>query len=145
MDKLVELMKKLLADLSAYRIKTQYYHWNVEGPNFKEYHNFLNDIYEAAHSDVDDVAEHIRALDAYAPGSLARFQELTSIQDETTVPAAIEMLSRTYADNQKVLASAKAACVVADELGQHGVLNFLEGLIDSYEKQAWMLRVTIKR
>lgn len=145
MDKLIELMKKLLADVSAYRIKTQYYHWNVEGPNFKEYHGFFGDIYGQASDDVDDVAEHIRALGAYSPGSLGRFQQLTSIQDENTVPAAMEMLNRTYADNQKVLASAKAACAVADELGEHGVLNYLEGFIDSYEKQAWMLRATTKR
>lgn len=145
MDKLIELMKKLLADLSAYRIKTQYYHWNIEGPNFKEYHGFLGEIYGTASDDVDDVAEHIRALDAYAPGSLKRFAELTSITDETTIPPAIEMMARTYADNQKILASAKAACAVAEELKEHGVLNFLEGLIDAYEKQAWMLRATTKR
>lgn len=145
MDKLVELMKRLLADLSAYRIKSQYYHWNIEGPDFKQYHSFFGEIYDKASDDVDDVAEHIRALNSYAPGSLKRFSELTSIQDETTIPDALEMLNRTYGDNQIVLASARAACVVADELGQHGQLNFLEGLIDSYEKQAWMLRSTTKR
>jgi starvation-inducible DNA-binding protein len=145
MDKLIELMKKLLADLSAYRIKTQYYHWNIEGPNFREYHAFLNEIYDSAAEDVDSVAEHIRALDAYAPGSLGRFMELTSIKDESTVPDALEMISRTYQDNQKVLAAAKAACSVAQDLGEHGVLNFLEGLIDAYEKQAWMLRSTTKK
>lgn len=145
MDKLIELMKKLLADLSAYRIKTQYYHWNVEGPNFNEYHALFSGIYTAADADVDTVAEHIRALNAYAPGSLGRFAQLTSIQDENTVPVAIEMVARTYADNQKILTSAKAACAVAEELKEHGVLNFLEGIIDSYEKQAWMLRATTKR
>ena len=145
MDKLVDLLKRLLADLSAYRIKTQYYHWNIEGPNFNEYHSFLNGIYDAASDDVDSVAEHIRALNAYAPGSFRRFLELTTIQDEDTIPIAIEMLARTYADNQKILASAKAAHTAADELGERGVVNFLEGLIDAYEKQAWMLRATTKR
>lgn len=145
MDKLIEMMKKLLADLSAYRIKTQYYHWNVEGPNFQEYHAFFATIYTAADADIDLVAEHIRALDAYAPGSLKRFAELTSIVDENTVPSAIEMLTRTYGDNQKIITTAKSACAVAEELKEHGVLNFLEGLIDAYEKQAWMLRATTKR
>jgi starvation-inducible DNA-binding protein len=145
MDKLVDLLKRLLADLSAYRIKTQYYHWNVEGPNFNEYHSFFSGIYDAASDDVDTVAEHIRALNAYAPGSFRRFLELTTIQDEDTVPIAIEMIARTYADNQKILASAKAAHTAADELGERGVVNFLEGIIDAYEKQAWMLRATTKR
>lgn len=145
MDKLIDLMKKLLADLSAYRIKTQYYHWNVEGPNFSEYHAFFATIYTAADADIDPLAEHIRALGAYAPGSLGRFHQLTTIQDEDTVPVATEMLNRTYADNQKIIASAKAAVTIADELDQRGIVNYLEGLIDAYEKQAWMLRAITKR
>lgn len=145
MEKLVELMKRLLADVFAFRLKSQYYHWNVEGPDFKQYHDLFGDIYTSADGDVDTVAEHIRALDAYAPGSFKRFMELTVITDEETVPAAIEMVNRVYQDNQKIIASAKAAHAVAEELGQHGIINFLEGLIDAYEKQAWMLRATTKR
>ena len=145
MEKLVELMKSLLADVAAYKIKTQYYHWNVEGPDFVQYHGLFSDVYTAADGDIDIVAEHIRALDAYAPGSLKRFAELTTITDEDTIPAAIEMVNRTYQDNQKIIASAKAAHAAAEELGQFGIINFLEGLIDAYEKQAWMLRATTKR
>lgn len=145
MEKLIELMKRLLADVFAFRLKGQYYHWNVEGPDFKQYHDLFSDVYTAADGDVDNVAEHIRALDVYAPGSLKRFMELTSITDEDTIPAALEMVNRLYQDNQKIIASAKAAHAVAEELGQYGIINFLEGLIDAYEKQAWMLRATIKR
>lgn len=145
MEKLVELMKRLLANLAAYKIKTQYYHWNVEGPDFVQYHGLLGDVYGAAEGDIDTVAEHIRALDAYAPGSLKRFAELTNIADEDTIPAALEMINRTYQDNQKIIAAAKAAHAAAEELGESGVINFLEGLIDAYEKQAWMLRAITKR
>lgn len=145
MDKLIEDMKRLLADVYAYGLKAQNYHWNVEGPNFMEYHALFADVYSKASGDVDTVAEHIRALDAYAPGSLGRFKELTSIQDETTIPVAIEMVSRLHSDNAKVLSAAKIAHITAEELKQLGVVNFLEGLIDEYEKQAWMLRSITKR
>jgi starvation-inducible DNA-binding protein len=145
MEKLIELMKRLLADVFTYGLKAQYFHWNVEGPDFKEYHNFFGEIYAAANEDHDTVAEHIRALDSYAPGSLKRFMELTNINDEDTIPAALEMFSRIYQDNQKIIAAARLAHAAAEEIGQYGVINFLEGLIDSYEKQAWMLRSTIKR
>jgi starvation-inducible DNA-binding protein len=145
MDELIEQMKKLLADVYAYGLKAQNFHWNVEGPDFIQYHGLFSDVYEKAAGDVDKVAEHIRALDAYAPASFSRFQELTSIKDETTIPIAIEMVNRLYQDNMKVLTTVKTACATAEELKQHGVLNFLEGLIDEYEKQAWMLRSTVKR
>lgn len=145
MDKLIELLKRVLADTSAFRIKAQYYHWNVEGPFFKEYHALFSDLYTAADENVDDIAEHIRALGAYAPGSLSRFLALTSIQDEDTIPDAWEMINRISEDNKKLHAGLTAAHAVADELGQSGVVNFLEGLIDANEKTQWMLRATLKR
>ena len=145
MDELIVEMKRLLATVYAYGLKAQNFHWNVEGPDFIQYHEFFGGIYEKAAADVDTVAEHIRALNSYTPASFGRFQELSDIEDETTIPLAIEMVNRLYQDNQKVLSSAKIACATADELKQHGVLNFLEGLIDEYEKQAWMLRSTVKR
>lgn len=145
MEKLVDLMKRLLADTFAFRLKAQYYHWNVEGPDFKQYHDLFSDLYTAADGNIDDIAEHIRALDAYAPGSFKRYMELTVINDEDTIPPALEMINRIAADNVKLHASLTAAHKVADELGQRGVVNFLEGLLDANEKTQWMLRATLKR
>ncbi len=145
MDELIELMKKLLADTFAFRVKAQYYHWNVEGPDFMQYHDLFGKLYTTADADVDTIAEHIRALDSYAPGSFKRFMELTSIEGEETVPAALEMINRIAADNLKLHASMTAAHVVADEIGQNGIVNFLEGLLDANEKTQWMLRSVLKR
>lgn len=145
MEKLVELMKRLLADSFAFRLKAQYYHWNVEGPDFPQYHDLFGKLYEAADDNVDTIAEHIRALGAYAPGSFGRFMELTQIQDETIVPDAWEMINRIAQDNMRVHATLTAAHAVADELGQRGIVNFLEGLLDENEKTQWMLRSTLKR
>lgn len=145
MDKLIEALKRVLADTFAFRIKAQYYHWNVEGPDFKQYHDLFSDLYTSADANIDDIAEHIRALDAYAPGSFGRFAQLTSIQDENTIPAPLEMVARIAADNQKLHTGLMTAHAIADELGQRGVVNFLEGLLDHNEKTQWMLRSTIKR
>lgn len=145
MDKLIEAMKRLLADVSAFRIKSQYYHWNVEGPNFLQYHGLFSDLYTSANENVDDIAEHIRALGAYSPGALGRFLELTSIQDENTIPEAWEMINRIAQDNQKVHARLTICHALADELNQRGVVNFLEGLLDANEKDQWKLRSTLKR
>lgn len=145
MDKLIELMKRVLADTFAFRLKAQYYHWNVEGPDFVQYHDLFGKLYTAADADVDTIAEHIRALGAYSPGSFGRFQALTSIQDEETIPEAWEMINRIAEDNKKLHAGLMAAHAVADELGQRGVVNFLEGLLDANEKTQWMLRATLKR
>lgn len=145
MNELVELMKKVLADTFAFRLKAQYYHWNVEGPDFKQYHDLFSDLYTAADGNVDDIAEHIRALGSYAPGSFSRYQALTVIENEETVPEALEMIKRIADDNKKLHSGLMAAHSAADELGQRGVVNFLEGLIDANEKTQWMLRATLKK
>lgn len=145
MEKLVELMKRVLADTFAFRLKAQYYHWNVEGPDFMQYHGLFSKLYTEADENVDAIAEHIRALGAYSPGSFGRFMELSQIQDETAVPEAWEMINRIAQDNMRVHATLTAAHGVADELGQRGIVNFLEGLLDENEKTQWMLRSTLKR
>lgn len=145
MDKLIDALKKLLADTFAFRLKAQYYHWNVEGADFVQYHKFLGDIYEAADADVDTIAEHIRALGAYTPGSFARFSALTTIEDEETIPLAVEMINRLSRDNKTLHASMTEAHTFAEAQGQRGVVNFLEGLLDANEKTQWMLNSIIKR
>lgn len=145
MDKLIEALKRVLADTFAFRLKAQYYHWNVEGPDFKQYHDLFSDLYTSSDADIDAIAEHIRALDAYAPGSFGRYSELTSIQDENTVPNALEMINRISEDNKKLHVGLMTVHKLADDLGQRGVVNFIEGLLDANEKTQWMLRATLKK
>jgi starvation-inducible DNA-binding protein len=145
MDKLIESLKVLLADTFAFRLKSQYYHWNVEGADFVQYHKFLGDLYEAADADVDTIAEHIRALGAYAPGSFGRFSTLTAIEDEENIPLAVEMINRLSRDNKTLHASMMTAHAAAEEQNQRGVVNFIEGLLDANEKTQWMLNSIIKR
>jgi starvation-inducible DNA-binding protein len=86
MEQLVEALKKAQATSFAFYLKAHNYHWNVEGSNFAEYHEFLKGLYEEVFGAVDTIAELIRTLDAYAPGSFTRFQQLSVIEDELSVP-----------------------------------------------------------
>ena len=137
-------MKKVLADTFALYLKAHQYHWNVEGQNFPQYHEFFGNLYEEIHGAVDPIAEHIRSLDAYAPGSFTRFMELTDIEDETTVPAGVEMARRLMTDNERVLATLNVAFKLADQFDKQGLADFLAGRIDIHNKHAWMLRSITK-
>ena len=87
MEQLVEALKKAQATSFAFYLKAHNFHWNVEGSNFAEYHEFLGDLYAEVFGAVDAIAEHCRTLDAYVPGSFSRFQQLSSIDDELSVPS----------------------------------------------------------
>ena len=140
MEELVESLKKALASSFAFYLKAHNYHWNVEGHSFSEYHTFLGDLYAEVWGAVDLIAEHIRTLDAYAPGSFTRFQQLSSIEDEMSVPTGRAMMAKLYADNQRIISDLMAAHRAAEAMGKRGIVNFLEDRIDIHEKHGWMLR-----
>ena len=77
MEELVNRMKVVLATSFSFYLKAHYYHWNVEGIHFSQYHQFFAELYQEIHESIDQTAEQIRALDAYAPGSLKRYKELS--------------------------------------------------------------------
>ena len=141
---LADTAKVALADTFAFYLKTHNFHWNIEGPNFAQYHDFLNELYNEVFEAVDSIAEHIRTLDVYVPGSFSRFSELATIEDETKVPTAINMLKKLEADNQKVITSLTAAYSDAEKEKKVGFSNFLQDRIDIHEKHGWMLRALTK-
>ena len=144
METLQEMMKKILADTFALYLKAHNYHWNVEGSNFPQYHEFFGNLYEELHGAIDPIAEEIRSLDTYAPGSFTRFMELTDIEDEVSVPAGVEMARRLMTDNEKVLGTLNIAFKIAEQLDKQGLADFLAGRIDVHNKHQWMLRSITK-
>lgn len=144
MDELINLMRKALADSFAFYLKAHNFHWNVEGSGFKQFHDLFGGIYEEVWDAVDGIAEHIRTLDAYAPGSLAKFSELTTVVDSNNAPTALSMVRELQTDNQKVIDSLSHAQKIADRFSKVGLSNYLQDRIDAHEKHGWMLRATLK-
>ena len=145
MDELVQAMKKSLADTFAFYLKAHGFHWNVEGPNFPQYHALFETIYSEVYGSIDQFAEEIRAMDAYAPASFARYSELTSLEDEIKILNAQGMLEKLLADNNVVLASLEQAYELAEVAHNHGLSNFLAERQDAHKKHAWQLRATLKQ
>jgi starvation-inducible DNA-binding protein len=143
MDSLLEALKKVLADSFAFYLKTHYFHWNVTGDDFYQLHLLFEQIYTDVYESVDTTAEHIRALNAFAPGSFSRFSALTSIADELTIPDCQEMLMILINDNTLVLNSLTAAYTQADSINEIGVANYLQDRIIQHKKHGWMLRASI--
>jgi starvation-inducible DNA-binding protein len=142
---LVDDLKRVQADTFALYAKAHYYHWNVEGPDFVQYHEFLAKIYEELFAAVDVIAEEVRALQSYAPGVHRMLMELTKIQDDNSIPAALDMFKRLLADNDTVMEGLLTAYMSADAAGEVGLSNFLQDRYDAHKKLAWMLRSLIKQ
>ena len=141
---LVDLMKKVLANNFALYLKAHGFHWNVEGPDFAQYHEFFGNFYEEVYGAVDSIAEHIRALDAYAPNTFERYTELSDIKSEERILQAGQMIQQLSNDNQTMIQSLISAYRAAEESVELGLANFIQDRIDQHKKHAWMLKAFSK-
>lgn len=139
-QQLAEQLKVCLADSFAFYLKAHNYHWNVEGPDFYQYHEFFGEIYTEVLGAIDTLAEQIRTLDVYAPGTLTRMKELTSVVEDEALPSPVMMSRNLYDENNKVLASLLLGYKMAEDLSELGISNFLQDRIQAHQKHAWFLR-----
>ena len=144
MDKFINQLKIAFASQYAFAIKAQNYHWNVEGIDFYQKHKMFQKIYEEVYGAVDDFAENIRKIKAYTPASLYRFSALAAIDDELEILDPQVMVAELLRDAEKMQEIMKVLFVEAENLGHHGLSNFLADRQDAFAKHAWFLRSTAK-
>ena len=142
---LADALKTLLATEYAFSIKSQLFHWNVEGPDFAQLHEFFGNLYEEVYNgSIDRTAEYIRALGDYSPGSFERFAELSEIKGQTKIPRARLMIEELLANNTQLLELLNRCFAVAESENQQGIANFIAERIDAQQKHGWMLRSFLK-
>ena len=141
---IAEGLSHVLADSYALYLKTHNFHWNVEGPRFRELHLMFEEQYTELATAVDEIAERIRALGQYAPGGFGQFARLTSLKDEDAVPTAEQMVSRLAEDHEAVGKTIYTILPMAQEAGDEVTAGFLIERLTVHEKTCWMLRSMIK-
>jgi starvation-inducible DNA-binding protein len=137
-------LKTAFASEFSFYLKAHNFHWNVEGPLFESLHALFERIYLEVYGSIDTFAEHLRALQIYAPGSLQKFSMLTNVRDENDVPGFHEMLSELLQDSEKMANIFRITFEMAEQNGDHGLSNFLADRQDAHKKHSWMLRASLK-
>lgn len=138
-------LSKLLADSYTLYLKTHNYHWNVTGPMFSTLHVMFEQQYTELAMAVDQIAERIRALGVYAPGSYRRYSELTDIEEETGNPDAEEMVKQLVIGQETVARTARSVFPVAEKANDEPTADLLTQRMQLHEKNAWMLRSLIEK
>ncbi len=141
---LADNLKILLGSQFAYYSKAHGFHWNVEGSDFYQYHTFFQVIYEDAYSAIDPIAEYIRNLGEYAPGSLQRFVELSIIPGQAKIPKAHLMIEELIADSQTLANLLNQCFIDATQENKQDIANFIGERLGQTNKFAWQLRSTLK-
>lgn len=138
-------LSRLLADSYILFLKTHNYHWNVTGPMFNSLHMMFEQQYTELFTAVDDIAERIRSLGEFAPGSFQRFNQLSQIQEEQDTPDADTMIRNLIAGQEAVVKTAREVVKIADAANDEPTLDLLTQRMQVHEKTAWMLRSLIAK
>ena len=144
MEHLQKAAKIAFASQFNFYLKAAFFHWNVEGIHFQELHALFERIYVEVYETVDEFAEKIRTLGAYAPASNSRVSVLSQIPEETEVLPAEAMVTELLQDADNMVLILKRVYDIAEAEGEHGFSNFLAERMDAFRKHAWMLRATSK-
>ena len=138
-------LSRFLADTYTLYLKTHGFHWNVTGSMFNALHTMFETQYTEMWAAVDVIAERIRALDAFAPGSYADFAKLTSLKETSgTPPNAKDMIAQLLEGNEAVVRTARDLFPVAEKCNDEATLDLLTQRIQLHEKTAWMLRSLLR-
>jgi len=133
-------LSRLLADSYMLYLKTHNYHWNVTGELFHPLHEQFEHQYTELAEAIDEIAERIRALGHKAPGSFKEFSTLTSIQEDTEKPKALEMVRRLALANEQVIRTAREALEAPKEADDEATIDLITQRLHVHSKAAWMLR-----
>jgi starvation-inducible DNA-binding protein len=137
-------LSKLLADTYSLYLKTHSFHWNVTGPQFNSLHLMFETQYNELWLAADEVAERIRTLDVFAPGSYSQFAKLSSIKEESGVPEWKEMVNQLVEGHEIAAATARDTLKAANAAGDDGTADMVTGRLQAHEKTAWMLRSLLR-
>ncbi|MGH9901085.1 MAG: Dps family protein [Pyrinomonadaceae bacterium] len=133
-------LSKLLADTYTLYLTTHNFHWNVTGPMFRTLHVMFEEQYNELWTANDLVAERIRALGVFAPGSYKEFSRLASIAEADGVPAATDMIRLLVEGHETAARTARAVLSTAERANDAPTADLLTERLQMHEKTAWMLR-----
>jgi starvation-inducible DNA-binding protein len=138
---IAEKLGVVLATSYMLQLKTQNFHWNVAGPNFRSVHLLFETQYKELAEAVDLMAERIRALEAVTPGSFAEFTKLSKIKEAPAKPPGEKAMIGTLSEDNEALSK---MCTelggFADDADDRATGDIMNGRIKAHDKAAWMLR-----
>jgi len=142
--RLTDSLNQVLADSYALMALTHLAHWNVEGRGFFGLHTAFQTQYEELFEAIDEIAERIRALGAYAIGGLSKFAQ-TARMKEFASPLSQEAYVRALITaNEKLMADAAEARDLAGSANDAESQDLMIERITLHQKTVWMLKSFLK-
>ncbi len=143
MEKLFKLLSDTQASLFVLFHKTWVYHWNVVGPDFKQYHDLFGEQYESMFEEIDRLTEHMRFLGMKPVSTLSRIVEVSRVEQASNSAQSIDsktMIEQLMNDNKTLIEMLKEVSEEAENQKSKGTINLIDDLNEAHGKHVWMLR-----
>ena len=143
--RVAEALSGFLASTYSLYQKSLFYHWNVTGDNFVGLHSLFETHYEELHKAGDAIAERIRALGHFAPGTLKEFAELSDVPEDRQLPRnAHDMIVNLLKSHEICSRQARDVLHTAERCEDEVTIDMMVDRMAFHDKSAWMLRALVE-
>lgn len=138
-ESIVKALRQVVADKYFLLGETHLCHWNVRGPGFFALHQAFEEQYTELFTAIDEVAERIRALGAFAPGGIGKLEEMAGLTGIGENANANDMVTHLTKINRKLVSDMEKARDIAGDSGDNETEDLMIARIQVHEKTIWML------
>jgi starvation-inducible DNA-binding protein len=142
--RVTDALNLVLADSYALMALTHLAHWNVEGADFFPLHKAFQEQYENLFEAVDEVAERVRALEAYALGGLNTLCKVAQMDEFKSPLPQKDYVAALIVAHEKVVDDAGRTRDLAGEVNDLQTQDLMIKRLDWHEKTLWMLKSYLK-
>jgi starvation-inducible DNA-binding protein len=144
MDELIDRLNKFLASTYVLYLKAHFYHWNVTGPDFPQYHEFLGDVYEEVYGSIDKVSEHVRQLNGVPENAPSALMRNSYILEAKTPKYVKEIIMEMLEDVDRLSSDLVDINKISERYSEIGLSNFLQDRHAAFRKHSWMFKSILK-
>jgi len=144
-SELAESLNLLLCNYSVIYQKIRNFHWNVEGGDFFDVHEKLEEEYLAAAENIDTVAERVRILGFKPISTLAEYLEKAEVEEVTGDLSSDKMMEEVIRDYEILLSFMVDVADLAVENGDLGTESVMRSMIIRTEEKHWMFSAFVKK
>ncbi|MFB5946549.1 Dps family protein [Albibacterium profundi] len=142
----VENLHDLLANYHIYYQNLRGCHWNIKGPHFFTLHAKFEELYNAAITTIDELAERILTLGKDPESRYSVFNKQSEIDEIDTVGMKDTDMVKAIVENLSVLIGLERDLLaITSEADDEGSNDMVNAFMQFNEKQNWMLRSFVKK
>lgn len=136
-------LTQVLGETFRLYVQTHGYHWNVEGPQFRQLHAMFEAQYQNLWGALDEIAERIRVHGEYAPASVAGLMAHAG-PEAAPAQSADDMIDRAMSGHAAIAQTLRTAIATAADAGDEVSAGLLTDRLEWHEKEIWMMRASTR-